>query len=198
MADLSILLFDGFETLDAFGPAEIFGKMPQSYTLGYYSLKGGTVISSQQVAVQTLPLASAPCGGVFLVPGGMATRTLVDDAAFIAALTEVARCSSYLLSVCTGSALLAKAGLLDGLAATSNKMAFSWTIQQSDKVLWQQKARWVVAGKIYTSSGVSAGMDMALGFIEDLHGKETALKIARLIEYRWNEDKEDDPFAEFV
>lgn len=61
--------------------------------------------------------------------------------------------------------------------------------------MWIKCARWVVDGKFYTSSGVSAGMDMSLGFITDRSGKEAADEIANAIEYVWNHDKENDLFA---
>jgi transcriptional regulator GlxA family with amidase domain len=58
-----------------------------------------------------------------------------------------------------------------------------------------ERARWAADGKYYTSSGVSAGIDMALGFVAELHGRATAVEAARQMEYVWNEDKENDPFA---
>ena len=67
--------------------------------------------------------------------------------------------------MCTGSALLAKAGLLDGIRATTNKRAFAWARSQSDKVIWEKEARWVEDDKFFASSGVSAGMDMSLAVI---------------------------------
>ena len=65
----------------------------------------------------------------------------------------------------------------------------------SDKVLWVNEARWVVDSNYYTSSGVSAGIDMALGFVADQFGVEEARKIAFRIEYRWQEDKDADEFC---
>jgi transcriptional regulator GlxA family with amidase domain len=62
-------------------------------------------------------------------------------------------------------------------------------------VNWLPKARWAVAGKYYTSSGISAGLDLALGFVADQWGEETALTIANGLEYAWNRDKDNDPFA---
>ena len=73
----------------------------------------------------------------------------------------------------SGSAWRAKAGLLEGRKATSNKMFFSLATDQSDAVQWQQAARWVVDGPYATSSGVSAGTDMALAVIADLFGQPT-------------------------
>ena len=92
--------------------------------------------------------------------------------------------------------LLAKAGILDGRRATTNKVAFAWVASQSSRVDWQKTARWVVDGKFMTSSGVSAGTDMALGLVEKLYGRAMADSVARAAEYRWNNDPADDPFAD--
>ena len=98
-------------------------------------------------------------------------------------------------TVCTGSALLARTGLLDNRPATSNKLAWNWVLQQGPRVQWIRQARWVDDGTIITSSGVSAGIDMALSLIARLNGRELALASARNMEYRWHEDAGDDPFA---
>lgn len=122
-------------------------------------------------------------------------RPLVDDGAFCEKLKKLADAATWCLAVCTGSALLARTGLLAGRRATSNKRSFDWVVSVAPDALWQRKARWVVSGKYYTSSGVSAGIDMALGFIADRYGREKALAIARGMEYVWHEDAADDPFA---
>jgi transcriptional regulator GlxA family with amidase domain len=98
-------------------------------------------------------------------------------------------------SVCTGSGILAKAGLLDGLKATSNKRAFGWARSQGPNVAWIREARWVDEGHRATSSGVTAGMDMALALIERLLGKETADAVADGTEYLRSTDPNRDPFA---
>ena len=102
------------------------------------------------------------------------------------------------MSVCTGSALLAKAGLLDGLAATSNKMFFDLARSQGDLVEWQESARWVDAGQYVTSSGVSAGTDMALAVIERLFGAELAAQVVNYTEYQWHRQADEDPFAQLL
>ena len=124
----------------------------------------------------------------------MGTRELVDNPSFLHMLSALANQADWVLSVCTGSALLAKSGVLDGRRATSNKLAWQWVIAQSEQVNWIQQARWVVDGKFYTSSGVSAGMDMALGFIADRHSIDTARQIASQVEYRWQENRTIDDF----
>lgn len=119
----------------------------------------------------------------------------MNDGAFIGALRKAAEESVYCLTVCTGSALLAKTGLLDGMSATSNKRAFDWAVSVHPNVRWQRRARWVSDGKYYSSSGVSAGIDMALGFIRDRSGEEKAREIADSMEYVWNGNPDNDPFA---
>ncbi len=191
--DVNILLFDNFETLDIMGPIEIVGRFPEHY-LCYYTLNGGVVTNRHKMELITKPIGEAPENGVLIIPGGMGTRTLVNDEAFLAMLREQCEKAQYVLSICTGSAVLAKAGVLDGKSATSNKMSFSWVKSVSDKVHWQPAARWVVDGKFYTSSGVSAGMDMALGFISDIKGRSEAERVAHEIEYIWNDNSTEDPF----
>jgi putative intracellular protease/amidase len=130
-----------------------------------------------------------------LIPGGFGTRKEVDNGPFIKALRSIANGSQFVLTVCTGSALLARTGLLSGRRATSNKRAFDWVVEQDRGVLWKRKARWIRDDKYYTSSGVSAGIDMTLGFVGDRHGTETAERISRGIEYLWNRDSGYDPFC---
>lgn len=194
MQPLYLLLFPGFETLDACGPAEMFGQLQEHYTLHCISARGGGVESQQGLVFETQPWEKI-AHGPLLIPGGYGTRPLVEDAAYLAKLRQLAEAAPYVLTVCTGSALLARTGLLDGRQATSNKLSFDWVLSQGPQVRWQKKARWVKDGKYYTSSGVSAGMDMALGFIAEHFGIAKAEEIARFTEYVWNRDPAQDPFA---
>ena len=102
------------------------------------------------------------------------------------------------MSVCSGSAILAKAGVLDGRRATSNKLFFSLATDQSANVTWLEQARWVEDGKFFTSSGVSAGTDMALGVIAKLYGRPHAERVAMMTEYEWQADSTRDPFSQYV
>ena len=188
------LLFPGYQTLDLMGPVEILHRMSNSH-LHYVSREGGQVASAQGFVVETVRLERLLPESVLLVPGGMATRTLVADRSYIATLADWATQSAWTLTVCTGSALLAATGLLDGLPATSNKTAFDWVRGVRPQVAWQGRARWVQSGKFYTASGVSAGMDMALGFIADREDVAQAESIAKRCEYRWQRDAAVDPFA---
>ena len=201
--DAYSLLFPDFDALDLMGPVEMLHHA--GARLHYVSQHGGLVHSRAGFAVATLALQALPAPALapeptqaqtlLLVPGGQGTRALVQDAPFLHALQQWAGQADRVLSVCTGAALLAAAGVLDGLPATSNKKAFAWVQSCGPRVQWQPRARWVHAGKFYTSSGVSAGMDAALALIAAHHGEAEARRIARHCEYLWNEDPQDDPFA---
>jgi transcriptional regulator GlxA family with amidase domain len=192
---VAVLLFDNFETLDVFGPVEIFGRLTDHYQPSFYSLQGGIIKNKHGVSILTETLESIKNGvDIFLIPGGYGTRTAVDDILLIDAIREISQRSQFVLTVCTGTALVSKTGLLDGRSATTNKRAFDWVMSQGPLVNWVKKARWVVDGKYYTSAGVSAGMDMSLGFLQDIHGVEFSRKVAFEIEYKWIEDREEDDF----
>lgn len=197
MTNVAVLLFDNFETLDVFGPVEILGRLTDLYNIGFYSLQGGLVSNRHGVTVVTEQLATIKNEtGMFLIPGGYGTRIEVNNTVLIDTIRKVSEQSEWVLTVCTGTALLAKTGLLDGKSATSNKKAFSWVCSTGEKVNWVKRARWVVDGKFYTSSGVSAGMDMTLGLLNDLHGNDFARKLAFEIEYRWQQHKDEDDFCD--
>ncbi|MCH3975762.1 MULTISPECIES: DJ-1/PfpI family protein [Bifidobacterium] len=199
--DIAVLLFEGFEPLDAFGPVEMLGYLgkidgsPVETRLRSVSQQGGLVRGGYGVPVQTAPVSSDDKPDVLLVPGGGGTRPLSKDAGFIAMLDSLASRSTHCLTVCTGSALLAATGQLDGRRATSNKRALNWVKSVRPQVNWQNQARWEGDGKYVTSSGISAGIDMALGWIAGQYGVELARRIAEHTEYRWAEDPYDDPFA---
>lgn len=192
----SIILFPDFETLDVFGPVEILGKV-DDFDIEYYSKEGGLVANTDNIRISTKSFDEIPASknNILFIPGGLGTRSIIDDKVFIDKIKNLAEKSIYVITVCTGSALLAKTGLLDGSSATTNKRSFEWVMESSDKVKWIRKARWVVDGKYYTSSGVSAGIDMALGFISDTKGLEIARQIAHRVEYNWQQDKESDQFC---
>lgn len=191
---IHVLLFNGFEALDVIGPLTFLASLPEADVI-YYSCRGGLVSNQQGLSILTEPFRVASACDVLLIPGGRGTRDLVSDKNFLMNLKDLVNRSTYLLSVCTGSALLACAGLLDGKSATTNKKAYDWVTSFSKAVDWKPCARWVVDGHIYTSSGVSAGMDMALGFIADQYGQTYADECAQRAEYHWNPNSDQDAFA---
>lgn len=196
---LGVVLFEGFELLDVFGPLEMFGLAADHFEIRLISETGGVVASRQgPKSVSDDSFNTAPAIDVLLVPGGIGTRREVNNPVLLDWLKERSQLAELVSSVCTGSALLAKAGVLDGLRATSNKLAFAWASAQSEKVQWQQQARWVEDGKVFSSSGVSAGIDMALAVIAKLVSEQAAEQAANFAEYTWQRDADCDPFASVV
>jgi transcriptional regulator GlxA family with amidase domain len=193
---LGVVLFPGFELLDVFGPLEAFGHLPERFAIHLVAERPGPVASAQgPKALAEHGLADAPRLDVLLVPGGIGTRSEVDNAVLVDWLRRRTAEAEIATSVCTGAALLARAGVLDGRRATTNKAVFRWVAEQGPRVDWVAVARWVEDGKFVTSSGVSAGIDMALHLIARLESQETAEALARGMEYEWHRDADDDPFA---
>ncbi len=193
---LGVVLFPGFELLDVFGPLEAFGNLPEHFRVVMLAEARGPVRSAQgPTVVADAGLADSPPLDLILVPGGIGTREQIDNRALLAWLAERAPAAEVVASVCTGAAVLARAGLLDGRRATGNKAFFRWVAEQGPRVEWVSRARWVEDGKFATSSGVSAGIDMALALIARLVDPETAETLARGMEYDWHRDAGWDPFA---
>ena len=193
--NVAVLLFEDFETLDVFGPVEILGRLKNNYQISFYSILGGLIKNSHGVSILTDNIEDIKDGvDIFLIPGGHGTRKEVDNILLIDKIRGISLLSKFVLTVCTGSALLSKTGLLNGKKATSNKRAFDWVITQGENVNWIRKARWTKDEKFYTSAGVSAGMDMTLGFLSDIHGIEFVRKVTFEIEYNWVENMDDDNF----
>jgi len=193
---LGVVLFPGFELLDVFGPLEAFGNLPGLFRVAMVAGTAGPVASAQGPrAVADHGFADCPRLDLILVPGGIGTREAVEDPGLLAWLARRAAEAEIVTSVCTGAALLARAGVLDGRRATTNKAFFQWVADQGPKVTWVRAARWVDDGKVVTSSGVSAGIDMALHVIARTAGHELSDNLARMMEYEWHTDADVDPFA---
>ncbi len=194
---LAVVLFEGFELLDVFGPLEMFGMLPEQFEIFLIAESGDIVASNQgPKSLVDYRFEDCPPFDILLVPGGKGTRREVDNPVLLDWLRSQAQTAQYVTSVCTGSALLARAGLLDGRRATTNKAAFEWVASQGGRVDWQKQARWVEDDRYFTSSGVSAGIDMSLALIARLSGQETAQQVATWAEYEWHRDPNWDPFAQ--
>ncbi|MDR2012041.1 MAG: DJ-1/PfpI family protein [Rhodanobacter sp.] len=193
---IGTVLFDGFELLDVYGPLEMFSLIGEHVRLLTFAQTPGLITSSPgPQSFAEAALTDANDLDVLLIPGGRGTRHEVNNEPLLEALRHASERARYVASVCTGSALLAKAGLLDGKCATTNKRAYAWVTSQGTATHWIAEARWVVDGKFFTSAGISAGMDMALALISHLCGKDTAHTIAQRAEYEWHQDPARDPFA---
>jgi putative intracellular protease/amidase len=196
---LGAILYEGFELLDLYGPLEMFGSVGPELRIVTVAEREGPVASFQgPKTVAEYGFADCPALDLILLPGGFGTLAQLENPLLLGFLRERAPRAERTLSVCSGSAILAKAGLLDGRRATSNKQFFDLSRSQSAKVAWVTQARWVEDGPFATSSGVSAGTDMALGVIAGLYGRERAQQIADLTEYEWQSDPTRDPFVKFL
>jgi transcriptional regulator GlxA family with amidase domain len=193
---LGVVLFPGFELLDVFGPVEMFGNLQGVVDVQLVAQEPGAVPSAQGPAVVAAHgFADAPHLDLLLIPGGIGTRDAIDNAVMLQWLRERAAAAELVMTVCTGTALLARTGVLDGRRATTNKAFFHWVTEQGPRVEWVKQARWVEDGKFVTSSGVSAGIDMALAVIARLCGPEFSRVLALGTEYDWHQDASWDPFA---
>lgn len=193
---VGVVLFDGFELLDVCGPLEIFGKLPEWFSIEVIAATPGPVSSAQGPAMLAeVGFASATTPDIVLVPGGIGTRWLADSVEFTAWLARWAEPAEIVASVCTGAGLLAAAGLLDGYRATTNKRAFDWPRGKGPKTEWIVEARWVQDRNRWTSSGVAAGMDMTLALVAHLLDDKLAQELADGIELDWHRDPSWDPFA---
>ena len=196
MRTLAAVLFPDFEMLDLYGPLEMFSFFRDDFEIRTVALEPGAVKASggpSTIAQDTME--DGRQYDILLVPGGRGTRNVGGDTTFLSWLKSQSKGAEYTTSVCTGSLLLAKAGILNRRRATTNKLAFDWVADQTSGVDWQRSARWVRDGSVYTSSGVSAGMDMALAVIEDCLGAKAAADAATYAEYIRNPDPDNDPFA---
>ncbi len=196
---LGAVLYEDFELLDAYGPLEMFGCLAEDIeTVVIAEQKGPVKSTGGPKTLAEYDFTDAPALDLLLLPGGIGTLPALDNQNLLRFLRERCPDIPINMSVCSGSAIFAKAGLLDGLRATSNKMFFSLASSQSDKVEWVEKARWVDAGQYVTSSGVSAGTDMSLAVIERLFGAERAQQVAAFTEYQWHTDADSDPFVKYL
>jgi transcriptional regulator GlxA family with amidase domain len=196
---LGAVLYPQFELLDLYGPLEMLGSLGERLRIVTVAERPGPVASTQGPAtLAEYGYADAPKLDLVLVPGGVGTFPQLGSATMLEFLIQRAAQAEVMMSVCTGSALLAKAGLLDGRRATSNKQFFDLVREHGPKVRWVEQARWVEDGPMVTASGVSAGTDMALAVVARLFGRRVAEQIAELTEYAWQSDPAHDPFAKFL
>ncbi len=199
MRTLAALVFPGFQTLDFFGPMEMLGGLGKEIEIVTVAVGRGPVpsVHGQSIVVDRTIFEKDDYDLLF-IPGGDTALIAGQDAGLLAWLRAASAKAERIMTVCTGSVLLGMTGVLDGRRATTNKMDFTKTVPLAPRVDWVREARWVEDGKFFTSSGVSAGMDMALAVIADLYGIEAAERQAKGCEYEWHKDAGRDPFAKLA
>ncbi|WP_455771318.1 GlxA family transcriptional regulator [Streptomyces griseus] len=177
-----VVLFDGVQSLDVSGPMEVFSGASRSpgvsYDLRTASLDGRPVRSTSGLTlVPDSSLADAPAPHTLLVPGGQGTRG--SQPGLTGWLREHAPRAERLVSVCTGALLLAEAGLLDGHRVTTHWNYCERLARDYPAVEVDPEPIFVRDGRLATSAGVTAGIDLALALVEEDHGRDLALTIAR-------------------
>ncbi|KAG1648690.1 Isonitrile hydratase [Nymphon striatum] len=199
MKTLAALVFPGFETLDYFGPMEMLGGLGNETEIITVA-KGSDPVASvhgQRIVIDKT-IAEKDDYDLLFIPGGDSALAEAEDEELMAWIRRASANAERVMAVCTGTVLLGMTGVLDGRKATTNKLDFTKTVPLAPNVDWVKEARWVEDGKFYTSSGVSAGMDMALAVMADLFGMKLADRIALGCEYEWHKDAGRDPFAKLA
>ncbi len=189
--NVAILIFDDVEVLDFAGPFEVFsvagrGQEPRPFSVYTVAGQAGPVTARGGLSVNPrYTTGDCPPPRILVVPGGSGTRLAVEDEALVAWVARTARQAELALSVCTGSSLLGRAGLLDGLAATTHHSAFDFLRESAPGAHVITDRRFVDNGAVITSAGISAGIDMALYVVARLLGAQAAADAARYMEYDW-------------
>lgn len=180
---VAIVLFDRFTALDAIGPYEVLQRVPDLEVVFCASEPGELRTDNGMLGVMAdVALAEIPAPEVVLVPGGIGSRAAMRDPALLNWLAQAHHTLRYTTSVCTGALVLAAAGLLDGLTATTHWAAREILREYGAQPV-EQRVVTHADQRIITAAGVSAGIDMALQLVAELYD-DTAAKAAQLfIEY---------------
>ncbi|KAG0225593.1 hypothetical protein BGW41_004604 [Actinomortierella wolfii] len=192
-------IYPGMDLLDSMGVLRVFGEKCTKLNIKVL-LVGETmdpVLTDQQVrACPDMTISEAPYLDFFFMPGGTGTGAVIDNKPLMKLIHKRIEEARWCLTVCTGASILAATGLADGRYATTNKAFWNIFIEYGHNVKWVKRARWVQDGKFVTSSGVSAGMDMAFYVVSQLYGEKAAAELAQYIEYTRHTDADYDPFCE--
>ncbi len=197
MMNVAVLMFDNVEVLDFAGPFEVFGvtggrENKRLYDVFTVSQHGKPVMARNNMSVNCdYTFDTMPDAHVLVIPGGFGTRREKHSPSMLAFIRDrVARAQSV-VSVCSGALLLAKAGLLKGLQATSHQGALDELAADAPGCHVHRNARVVDNGKIVTSAGISMGIDASLYTVAKHHGLAQAQETARYMEYDWHHQTVD-------
>lgn len=187
--NVAILIFDDVEVLDFAGPFEVFAvtdELRGYNTFNVFTLAESPGTVRARNGLKVLPdhtLENAPAPHLLIVPGGFGTRALLKKPALLEWLRTKSRAAELTMSVCTGSIVLGRAGLLDGLRATTHHECFDLLREHAPRTTVVETERFVDNGAVLTAAGISAGIDCSLHVVERLLGAETAAATARYMEY---------------
>jgi transcriptional regulator GlxA family with amidase domain len=196
---VGILLFPAVEVLDFAGPYEVFSVTrldearrrddPSPFEVLLVAENAEPVVATGGLRViPDVTVDACPRLDVLVVPGGWGTRTEIDNQRLIQWIGKRAQEVETLTSVCTGSMMLGKAGLLDGRRATTHWRALDWMRESFPTVTVEEKLHVVEDGNVLTSAGISAGIDMALRVVARYHGEAIGRATAKNMEYPFPDD----------
>lgn len=182
MAPLSVglLIFPKVQQLDLTGPYEVFATLPETEVSLVWKTTGPIESVTGMVIEANRTFDAAPAFDVLCVPGGPGVNALMEDEEVLAFIRAQAKSVKYITSVCTGSLVLGAAGLLKGRRATTHWASHHLLPRLGAEAV---EARVVRDGPIWTGGGVTAGIDMALGVVEALRGREAAETVQLYLEY---------------
>jgi len=189
MHNIAILIFDDVEVLDFAGPFEVFSVTSElnGYNLmNVFTVSKGAGLIRAVNGLKVVPdytIADHPDVDILVVPGGVGTRRLLDDAVILEWVSAVSGKSSITFSVCSGARVLAKLGLLDGIEAITHHEVIPHLRELAPKALIREDVRFVDNGHIMTSGGISAGIDLSLHIVGKLFGTEIRNRTIRYMEY---------------
>jgi len=196
--EVGILLFDNIEVLDFCGPFEVFSvtrlneekRREESSPFRVFLVAETKELIVTTGGMRVLPdfnLNDCPKLDVLVVPGGLGTRKEMNNESLLKWIADRSRQVEVLTSVCTGSLLLGKAGLLDGKRATTHWRALEWMQELFPKTTVEKELHVVEEGSLFTSAGISAGIDMALKVVRYFFGEAVARATAKYMEYPFPE-----------
>lgn len=192
--NVAILIFDDVEVLDFCGPFEVFSVVGKRQDLNPFEVY---TVAERKAPVEARNRLSlnprygfddCPPPDILIVPGGFGTRREIHNINLVSWIRRHAERAELLLSVCTGALLLAQAGLLDGMVATTHHGAFDLLRQMAPETRVVEDQRIVDNGSIVLSAGISAGLDMSFHVVAKLLGLEQAVETAQYMEYAWRPD----------
>jgi transcriptional regulator GlxA family with amidase domain len=189
--NVAILLFNDVELLDFCGPYEVFsiaGRRDGSNPFNVYSVAEypGPVTASNHVSINPhYDFSCCPASDIIIIPGGMGSRREMNNPVVLDWVKARAKKAQLVLSVCTGALILARAGLLEGLAATTHHNAIKLLREIAPNTIVYEDRRVVDNGKIILSAGISAGIDMSFHVVSKLLGEKYAIEAAYHMEYDW-------------
>jgi transcriptional regulator GlxA family with amidase domain len=187
--NVAIFIFNGVEVLDFAGPFEVFSVTAELNGYDYFNVytfaeKPGAITTVNGLSVNPkYSFADCPPPDIVIIPGGIGSRAEAGNDLVLEWVKAVSQQAELVFSVCSGARILARSGLLDGREATTHHEVYEEVRQLAPMAIVREGARFVDQGRVMTSAGISAGIDLSFHVVRKLLGEEVAAKTARYMEY---------------